>query len=71
METVLDRVPVDRIEAEAREIEFGRTVLTLFAGVFFVVGWSVGKLWRGVAWAAAAVKVGWQEGRAATRSPRS
>ncbi|MFW6034029.1 MAG: hypothetical protein ACOC9R_02735 [bacterium] len=67
MTTVLDRVPVDRVAAEAREIQFRRTALTLLAGLFFVVGWVAGKtlgaVWLAVAWSAAAVKVGWQEAR--------
>lgn len=73
--TVLDRVPLDRITTEARQIHFGRLLLTLIAGLFFAVGWSVAKLfavvWFAVAWSAAAVKVGWQEGRkpAAARRP--
>lgn len=65
--TVLDRMPLDRITAEARQIQFRRVLLTLFAGLFFGVGWLVAKLFTGlwlvVAWSAAAVKVGWQEGR--------
>jgi hypothetical protein len=63
MATVLQRVPVDRIEAEARQIQFVRTLLTLFAGFFFLVGWVVGKAWGAVAWSCAAIKVGWQEAR--------
>jgi hypothetical protein len=63
MATVLERVPVDRIRAEARQIEFARTLLTLFAGLFFVIGWVAGRTWGAVAWSAAAVKVGWQEAR--------
>jgi hypothetical protein len=65
--TVLERVPVDRITAQAREIQFSRTVLTVFAAVLFAVGWLAGKtlavLWGGVAWSMAAVKVGWDDAR--------
>lgn len=65
MATVLERVPVDRIQAEAREIQFARTVLTVFAAVLYAVGWIAGKAWGTVAWSIAAVKVGWQEARVA------
>jgi hypothetical protein len=61
--TLLDRVPVEEIRAEARDIQFGRTVLTVLVGVLFALGWVVGKAWRSVAWSFAAVKVGFQAGR--------
>lgn len=68
--TVLDRVPVERITAEARQVEFGRMLLTLIGAVFYAVGWVAAKvfgvLWFAAAWSATAVKVGWQDGR----SPR-
>lgn len=64
---VLDRVPVDRISSEARDVHFGRTVLTLLAAVLYGVGWVVAKvfglLWLAVAWSGTAVKVGWQDAR--------
>lgn len=66
---VLERVPVERITAEAREIKLGRTLLTLLAGLFYVIGWVAAKLvnvvWFAVAWSYAAAKVGWVEGRTA------
>lgn len=63
MATVLDRVPVDEITIQAREVRFGRTVLTLLAAVFYGVGWVLGKAWLGVAWAGVAVRTGWRESR--------
>ena len=72
MAKVLDRVPpVEKITAEARQIHFGRTVLTAIAGVLFSIGWTFGmivKAVRGVwmvfvAWPYAAIKVGWKEAR--------
>jgi hypothetical protein len=67
---VLDRVPVERITAEARQIELGRAVLTLLAGLFYVVGWLAAKLvnvvWFAFAWSWTAIKVGWKEGRASS-----
>lgn len=67
MQSVLDRVPVDRITTEAREVRFLRTLLTLVAGVLWGVGWVAGKvlggIWLALAWSATAVKVGWIEAR--------
>lgn len=64
---VLDRVPLDKITAEARAINFVRTLLTLIAGVLFASGWVAAKvcqgLWFVAAWTFAAVRVGWREAR--------
>lgn len=65
--TVLDSIPVDRIGADAREVQFGRLLVTLIVAVFFGVGWVAAKLWLGVAFAGVAVKAGWIE----ARKPRS
>lgn len=68
MTTVTERVPLERITREARDVHFGRAVLTVVAAVLFGLGWVVarafGVAWLVVAWCAVAVRVGWQEGRA-------
>lgn len=69
MTVALDRVPVDRITAEARQIRLGRLLLTLVAGLFWLIGWVAGKAALAVVWCAVAVKVGWQEARTARRGP--
>lgn len=65
---VLDRAPVERITAEARQVQFFRTLLTLIAGILYGIGWLAGKvlgaLWLAVVWSFTAVKVGWVEARA-------
>jgi hypothetical protein len=67
MSIALDRVPLERISAEAREVRFGRTVLLLLAGLLYGVGWLAAKvfvlLWRAVAWVGVAIKLGWTEAR--------
>lgn len=67
MTAVLDRVPVDRISAEVKDIQFWRTVLTGIAGLLYGLGWVVGKtftvLWLAMVWVGIAVKVGWQDAR--------
>lgn len=68
--TLLERVPVERISAEARQVDVGHTVLTLLAAVLYGIGWLAGKvlgtIWLAIAWSATAVKVGWTEARTST-----
>lgn len=70
MDTLFDRSRVDRITTEAREVEIGRTLLTLIAGLLFAVGWiaakTVGVIWLALAWSATAVRLGWSEARMKT-----
>jgi hypothetical protein len=58
-------VELDRIAVEAHRIDLGRTALTLLAGLFWLIGFVVGKLVIGVVaavtYSMAAVKVGWQD----------
>lgn len=65
--TLLHRVPVERITAEARAIRPAHTLLTLIAAVLYGIGWLAGKvlggIWLALAWSATAVKVGWTEAR--------
>jgi hypothetical protein len=69
---ILDRVPVDRVQAEARKVDLGRALLTLLVGTFWLVGWLAGKATLGIAFALAAARVGFQDARVqAGRSPRA
>jgi hypothetical protein len=69
MATVLERVPVDRISAEAREVHVGRTLLTLVAGFFYLLGWLAAKVVGGAVWCLAAIRVGWREARTSVARP--
>lgn len=60
---VLDRVPVDDITEQAQQVHFGRVLLTVFAAVFFAIGWLAGAAFMAIAWCGTAVKVGWLEAR--------
>lgn len=60
---VLDRVPVDEITEQARQVHLGRVVLTVLAAVLFSVGWLAGALFMSLAWAGSAVRVGWRQAR--------
>jgi hypothetical protein len=74
MSNVLDRVPVERITVEARQVDVGRLVLTVLAAVLYAVGWSAGKVlgavWLALAWSGTAVRLGWQEARKPTGDRR-
>lgn len=70
MATVLDRLPLDAIEAQAREITFARCaqavircVLVVLAAVFFAAGWLLFQPWGAFTWCVAAGKVGWKSAR--------
>lgn len=67
LDQLLDTQRLDRITAEARQIQFGRVLLTVLASIFYGIGWitarGFGVLWLALTWSAVAVKVGWQEGR--------
>lgn len=66
---VLDRVPLDRITAEAKQVSPGRAVLLAVAGLLYALGWITAKafslVWLALAWTATAVKVGWSDARKA------
>lgn len=61
---------VDRITAQAREWRFVPTVLSLMAWLFVGLGWALAGVWLACTWSAAAVKVGWDDARAAQATRR-
>lgn len=67
MTTFLDRLAVDRITHQARDVHFGRTLLTLLGSMFFALGWLAFKvaavLWLACVWCAVAVREGWRTAR--------
>lgn len=74
MTALLERVPIDRITVEAREVDFRRTVLSAIAALLFGIGWLAAKtvgvmvgllkvVWLGLCWAGVAVKLGWVDAR--------
>jgi hypothetical protein len=68
LDQLMDTDRLDRINREAREVHFGRVLLTVIAAVLFGVGWIVAKtftvVWLGCAWSATAVRIGFEAGRA-------
>ena len=73
MTALTERIPLDGITAQAREVHFWRTVLTVIAALLFGLGWLLAKtfavLWLAAAWSFTAIRVGWQEGRKASGKP--
>ncbi|MFJ9114473.1 hypothetical protein ACIRJO_02875 [Streptomyces sp. NPDC102394] len=67
MAVLTERLPVDRITEQARQVKFWRSVLTALAGLLFGLGWLAAKtfalLWLAGVWSVTAVKLGWQEAR--------
>lgn len=70
MAKVLDAVPLERIDAEARQVHLGRALLTLLVGLFWLLGWLAGKATLAIGFAYAAAKVGFTEARNPTGGPR-
>lgn len=72
---VVDGTFVARVNAEAKEIHFWRTVATVLAAVLYGIGWAVGKVfvvaWLALTWTYAAAKVGFQDARGASPSRRA
>lgn len=69
--TWVQRVPVDRINEQATQLRFWRTVATVLAGLLWGLGWLAAKgcavAWLAIAWAVAAVRVGWADARRSAR----
>lgn len=73
MTTLLDRVPLERINDRARDVRPARVLLTLLAGLLFATGWVAFKAcavtWLAAAWCGSAVIEGWQTAKAGQRAP--
>lgn len=61
MTALTERIPLDDITAQARQIRFGRTLLNVAAFLLIGFGKSIGVVWLAVVWCCLAVRVGWRE----------
>ena len=73
---LLERVPIDRIQEQARPVDLGRLLVMLVVGVFYLLGFAARKtvmvLSVGLGWMVAAVRTGWQDaGRPAEERRRA
>lgn len=85
MTTAQHQIRLDAINIKARQVRFGRTVLTVIAAVLWAVGyvshkgiggtlygagWFAGKVvWPALVWVGLAVQVGWVDARGGARGP--
>ncbi len=62
---LLERVPIERIEQQARPVDLGRLLVVLVVGFFYLLGFAARKvvLVLGVTlgWVIAATRTGWQD----------
>jgi hypothetical protein len=58
---------LDRVNPRTRPIDISRAVLLPLAGLLWALGWLAGKtcaaVWLVIAWAWAALKLGWSDAR--------
>jgi len=68
--TLAERLPLDEITAQARQVRFWRSVLTLILALLFGAGWLVAKAfgvtWLAGCWCFVAARQGWRAGRGAS-----
>ena len=66
--TVLERVDLDAVNRQAREVRFWHTVGTVLVTILFGMGWLTARIfsltWFAVAWMGVAFREGWRAGRA-------
>jgi hypothetical protein len=71
MTALTERIPLEEITAQAREVRPGRTVLTVIAAVLFGLGWLSARVfaaaWLAVMWAGVAVREGWRASHGPSR----
>lgn len=74
MTTLAERIPVDQITEQARTVKPGHVLLTVFAGVFFGLGWVTAKLfavlWLAASWVFTAVRLGWAASHGPSKAAR-
>ena len=61
MTALLDRIEVDQITAQAREVRFSVSVLRLVAFLLIMFGRGLGYLWLVPVWCFLAVRAGWRD----------
>jgi hypothetical protein len=59
--TLAERVPLDDLTAQAREVRFGRTVLAAVAFLLILLGRAIGYAWLVPVWCFLAVREGWRD----------
>jgi hypothetical protein len=55
-------ISVERIRSDAQTVDLRAGLIRLLVLIPWVLGWMAAKVWLGVRFAVAAIRVGWQEG---------
>ena len=61
MTSLTERIPLDEITAQARQVRFGESVLRLAAWLLIMFGRLLGYLWLVPVWCFLAVQTGWRD----------
>lgn len=61
MTSIADRIQVERIAAQAQQLQLWRVFLTLIALPFYALGWALRGVFFVLAFFAKAVLAGWQD----------
>ena len=71
MTTLTERIPLDEITEQARQVRPARTALTVVAAVLFGLGWIGARVfavaWLSVMWCGVAVREGWRASHGPSR----
>lgn len=65
--SALEKIPVERISAQAREVRTGRALLAVVAAVFFAVGYLCGRVVPLLMWCCFAVREGYRSAHGPSR----
>ena len=68
--TLTERISLDDITAQAREVRTGRAILTAIAAVFFAIGWLAGRVVPWLLWCCFAVRKGYRSAHGPSRKMR-
>ena len=67
MTTMTERIAVEDITAEMRQVSTGKAILTAIASVFFAVGWAAGRVVPLLLWCCFAVRAGYRSAHGPSR----
>jgi hypothetical protein len=62
MTAITERIPVEQLVTDARQVQPSHVLLVLFLGFFWAIGWTAGHLWLGAVLCAVSVRRGWRDG---------
>lgn len=66
MTVMTETIPVDQLREQARQVRPGHGVVTVIAAVFVALGWTIGAIVTGLAFAGVCSRYGYWRGRGLT-----